>query len=225
MFGIGILSGALYSTNHASGDFYQKFSDHYFLRDGFLESAFLAGFLFYLHRCGWKPSDFRFHRNWRTTLSGVGLFVLTVLSSFLVVHTAFHLARLLDGTVWGQFILIFLPVHYEVPHGALQLHWTTILAFTFLNAFYEEIVYLGYAFNQWAQKYGAGKAFLFTFALRMGVHIYQGSEHILQIGVLSLIFGLWYWRQGKLWPLVLGHALIDLMSLGLFKMDAAAHSQ
>jgi len=83
---------------------------------------------------------------------------------------------------------------------------------------------MGYAFNQWAQKFGAKSAFFLTLAFRMGVHIYQGSEHILQIGLWSIIFGLWYWKQGKLWPLILAHALIDLFSLSLIKILFGAHS-
>jgi len=222
MFGVGIVSGALYGTKHTSGDFYRMMSDYHFIRDAFFESLFLSAFLFFLRWRKWQPFDFRMHLGWWTTLSGIGLFALTYVSAFLVIHYTFQLARALDGTVLSSFLLLFLPTHYGVPNGSVELHWLTIFVFVFLNAFYEEIVYMGYAFNQWAQKFDAKSAFLVTMAFRMGVHIYQGSEHILQIAVLSIIFGLWYWRQGKLWPLILGHALIDLTSLSIFKIQFAS---
>jgi len=222
MLGVGIISGALYGTKHSSGDFYRMMNDYHFLRDAFLESLFLSAFLFFLRWRGWKPSDFRMHFGGWTTFCGICLFVLTYFSAFFVVHNAFLLARMTQGTAFSSLLLLFLPIHYGVPDGTVELHWLTVFTFPFLNAFYEEIVYLGYAFNQWAQKFGAKNAFFLTLAFRMGVHIYQGSEHILQIAVLSTIFGLWYWKQGKLWPLILGHALIDLMSLGLFKIHFAS---
>jgi len=219
MLGIGTVSGALYGTKHSSGDFYQMIGDHFFLRDGFFESTFLALFLFFLHWRGWKSSDLRIHVGWWTSLAGIGLFLLTLAVVYIVVDAAFYLAAFFQNNFLGPFILIFLPTHGVPPGTVIHLHWITILAFTFLNAFYEELAYMGYAFNQWAQKFGAFHAFLFTFALRMGVHIYQGSEHILQIGLWSAIFGLWYWRQGKLWPLILAHALIDFNSLGHLKVS------
>lgn len=223
MLGVGIISGALYGTRHGSGDFYQRINDHYLIRDGIFESGFLAAFLVFLRWRGWMPADFRMRLGWRTTLAGIGLFALTILSAYLVTHTAFILAAVLDGTILGKFMLIFLPTHFGVQPGSIHLHWIVIFVFTFLNAFYEELVYMGYVFNQWAQKYGVQKAVWFTIALRMGVHIYQGSEHILQIGVWSIIFGVWYGREGKLWPMILAHALIDLLSLSLFKIQFGAH--
>lgn len=64
----------------------------------------------------------------------------------------------------------------------------------------------------------------FTAFIRLIVHSYQGTEHILQIGFWSLLFGVWYRYQGKLWPLILAHFLIDLLSLSLFKIMFGAPS-
>lgn len=222
MLGVGIVSGAIYGIKHTSGDFYLMISDHYLVRDGFFQSSFLCGLLFFLKWRGWKPSDFRVHLGWLTSLHGIALFFLTCVGLLIVIKSAFALAYLFQGTLVEGFIRIFLPINYGVPPGSIHLHWITIFSFVLLNAFYEEIVYMGYAFNQWAQKYGAWSAFFFTLAFRMGVHIYQGSEHILQIGIWSIIFGLWYKYQGKLWPLVLAHALIDLYSFGLLKLEFGA---
>jgi membrane protease YdiL (CAAX protease family) len=76
---------------------------------------------------------------------------------------------------------------------------------------------MGYVFNQWAEKYGAVKAVCFTSLLRLIVHTYQGTEHLLPIAFWSILFGVWYYYARKLWPLIFAHFLIDLLSLGLFK--------
>ena len=224
MLGAGIILGAFYSTRHESGAFYQRFSDYFFIKNAAFESCFLAMFLVFLRQRGWKPADFRIRIGWWTGLSGIGLFLLTTFCVYVVNHTTLTLARDLETTTLGRWVALFVPTHPDITPGSIPLHWVTIIGFTLLNAFYEELVYMGYVFNQWAAKYGAEKALFFTAFIRLIVHTYQGTEHILPIGLWSLLFGVWYYYQRKLWPLILAHFLIDLLSLGLFKMIFGAHS-
>jgi membrane protease YdiL (CAAX protease family) len=218
MLGIGIILGAFYSTRHASGTFYQRFSDLFFIKDAAFESGFLALFLFFLSYRGWKNSDFRIRIGWWTSLCGIGLFVLTTFCVYTVNHTTLTLARDFQGTLPGRWIALFAPQHPDITPGSIPLHWGTIIGFTLLNAFYEELVYMGYVFNQWAAKFGPEKALFFTAFLRLIVHSYQGTESILPIGFWCLLFGVWYYYQRKLWPLIFAHFLIDLLSLSLFKI-------
>ena len=97
----------------------------------------------------------------------------------------------------GPWLSALIPHTFPVRHGSVQLSWATILGFTCLNAFFEETVYMGYLFNQCAAKSGCGIALIVTVLVRLAVHTYQGTEHVLQMGMWSLIFGLWYWRGGK----------------------------
>jgi membrane protease YdiL (CAAX protease family) len=218
MLGAGIITGAFYSEHHQSGSFFQRLSDYFFIKDAAFESGFLALFLFFLRYRGWTISDFRIRIGWWTSLCGVGLFFLTTLGVYLVNHFTLTLARDLNATPFERWISLLVPRHPDLPPGSVPLRWITIIGFTLLNAFYEELVYMGYVFNQWATKYGPEKAVLFTSFIRLIVHSYQGTEHILPIGLWSLLFGFWYRSQGKLWPLILAHFLIDLLSLSLFKM-------
>jgi len=222
MLGVGIILGAVYSTRHPSGAFYQRFSDYYFLRNAAFESGFLALFLFFLYYRDWKLSDFRLHIGWWTSLCGIGLFLLTMLGVYLVNHTTNVLFHHFRGTALGDCLALFVPKRPNIALHSVPLYWVTIVAVTLLNAFYEELVYMGYVFNQWAQKFGAGKALAFTSFLRLIVHTYQGTEQLLPIALWSLLFGVWYRYQGKLWPLILAHFLIDLLSLGLFKLNYGA---
>lgn len=147
-----------------------------------------------------------------------GIFLLTTLGVYLINHFTITLALKYEATVVGRWLALFVPTHPDIEPGSVPLHWITIIGFTLLNAFYEELVYVGYVFNQWAQKYGAAKAVLFTAFLRLIVHTYQGTEHLLPIALWSVLFSVWYRYQRKLWPLILAHFLIDLLSLSLFKV-------
>jgi membrane protease YdiL (CAAX protease family) len=46
----------------------------------------------------------------------------------------------------------------------------------------------------------------------MSYHVYQGPA-VIQILPVGFFYGYVYWRCKKLWPLVLAHALIDIISL------------
>ena len=86
------------------------------------------------------------------------------------------------------------PPFYAAQHLAQAvfiLRWA-LIAGTVLNAFYEELVYMGYGFNLWAAKYGPRTAVLFSILARLSIHTYQGAEHLLPIAVWAVIFGVWY---------------------------------
>ena len=92
-----------------------------------------------------------------------------------------------------------------------------LILFSILNAYFEELVFMGYAFNQFAAKRGPAIALGAVLALRIAVHAYQGFAHAAGIGAVFLIFGLWYWTTRRLGSLIVAHALIDIGSLGLLK--------
>jgi len=56
-----------------------------------------------------------------------------------------------------------------------------------------------------------------TFAINVSVvirlvyHLYQGISGVLSIIPMGLIFGYWFARKGRLWPLIAAHALLDLV--------------
>ena len=78
--------------------------------------------------------------------------------------------------------------HRVFPPSGIHLAWITLLVGTVINAFYEEIIYMGYGFNLWAAKYGPRTAVLFSILARLSVHTYQGTEHLLPIGMWAVIF-------------------------------------
>ena len=46
------------------------------------------------------------------------------------------------------------------------------------------------------------------------MHYYQGPSGIISTGVMGLACALLYLRRGRIWPLIVGHALYDAWSIG-----------
>ena len=218
MLGFGILFSAYFGLTHPSGSFYLLFSDRFFLINGAFQAMMLAAFLFYLHRRGWRPPDFRIGLGWFTTLQGLELLLFTYGGFYLLRLLSRVMIALLGPAPYAFLAALFVPVHIAIPPDGFHIHWIVMIVFTVLNAFYEELVYMGYGFNLWAAKYGPRTAILFSLLARLSIHTYQGTEHLLPIFVWSLIFGIWYRYRRKVWPLILAHLLIDIISLGLLKV-------
>ena len=47
------------------------------------------------------------------------------------------------------------------------------------------------------------------------MHYYQGPAGVISIGVMGLVYALVYVRRGRIWPLIVGHALYDAWSIGM----------
>jgi membrane protease YdiL (CAAX protease family) len=60
--------------------------------------------------------------------------------------------------------------------------------------------------GQWCAILGSGLFF--------GViHSYQGPAGMVSVGMLSVLQGWFYWRFGRLWPLIMAHALYDSIQI------------
>lgn len=83
----------------------------------------------------------------------------------------------------------------------------------FGNGFAEEVVVVGYFMTRLRQL-GVGErgALASSALLRGGYHLYQGVGAGAGNLVMGLVYGRWYQATGRLWPLVLAHALIDTVA-------------
>jgi hypothetical protein len=52
-----------------------------------------------------------------------------------------------------------------------------------------------------------------SIALRMSFHLYQGPGRIPRFAILGLVFTFFYIRTGRLWPLIVAHALLEAVAL------------
>ncbi len=86
-----------------------------------------------------------------------------------------------------------------------------VAAIVLVNSFYEEFFVSGYVITALKEKLGDTIAINVSVAIRLTYHLYQGVIGVIGIIPVGLIFGYWYARTGKLWPLIVAHAAIDLV--------------
>ncbi|MGU3437365.1 CPBP family intramembrane glutamic endopeptidase [Actinomycetes bacterium M1A6_2h] len=87
------------------------------------------------------------------------------------------------------------------------------------NSFAEEVVVVAYLINRlkalgWSQNKALGASAL----LRGSYHLYQGLGGGVGNVVMGLIFGRYFQKTNRLWPLVIAHALIDVVAFVGFSL-------
>jgi membrane protease YdiL (CAAX protease family) len=79
-----------------------------------------------------------------------------------------------------------------------------------VNGTYEEIFLLGFLLRG-LRGYGLSVAIGVSVLVRVLYHLYQGPLGALYVGVFGLVLSLYYVSSGKLFPVVLAHALWDII--------------
>ncbi len=110
-----------------------------------------------------------------------------------------------------------------VPSGLTEYWWTlpVLILAAAQNAVLEEVVVVGYLITRLRQL-GVGEwpALVSSAVLRGSYHLYQGFGAFVGNAVMGLVFGYFYQRKGRVLPLVIAHALIDIVAFvgyALFK--------
>lgn len=89
----------------------------------------------------------------------------------------------------------------------------TIVACSLVNAVFEEALVTGYVVTTLRETRGGWFAVNVSAAIRLSYHLYQGPVGVISVLPLGLLFGWWYARSGRLWPLIAAHAMIDVFAL------------
>ena len=82
-----------------------------------------------------------------------------------------------------------------------------------VNPVFEEGFVAGYVMSALRHKWSPLVCVNASVGLRLLYHLYQGPLGVLSIVPTGLIFAYWYVRTGRLWPLIVAHALLDLLAL------------
>lgn len=81
------------------------------------------------------------------------------------------------------------------------------------NALLEEVVMVGYLFTRWAQAGWSTVTIILTSALVRGsYHLYQGFGGFVGNLVMGLILGVVYARTRRVMPLIIAHAVLDVVA-------------
>ena len=138
---------------------------------------------------GWKWSDFAIHASRGSTILGV--IVALVLFAF---GCAFE-------AVFGK-----VPV-------VLSASLAPITVISLINPLFEELLVLGFVVQSMRKAFGLTTAFNVSLGLRVLYHLYQGPLAVIPIAVMALVFTLLYVKMGRLWPVIVSHALLDFLGL------------
>ncbi|MDO3640207.1 CPBP family intramembrane metalloprotease [Mycolicibacterium sp. KC 300] len=156
--------------------------------------------LYLLWRSGFGPSRIGLGRpRGRDVLGGLGLAALIGLPGLAL----YQVARLLGANA-------------DVEPAELYDTWWRIpvlLAVSFANGWAEEIIVVGFLLTRLRQLHvNPMAAVVISSLLRGAYHLYQGFGAGLGNVAMGLVFGYVYQRTGRLWPLVVAHALIDAVA-------------
>lgn len=135
---------------------------------------------------------------WRDWLPGAGLAALIGLPGL-----AFYFCAVAFG------------FSKEVVPSSLEGWWAPIvlLVWSFANAFGEEFIVVGWFLTRLeALGVSARRALIYSAILRGSYHLYQGISAGFGNVIMGLVFGYYYQRRGRAWPLVLAHFLIDAVA-------------
>jgi uncharacterized protein len=163
-----------------------------------MECIFGCTALVILRSRGYVLSALLPHPNWHGCTTGVVLLIAATLinSAVMQIFSATdHASQPITD--------IMTNARYSFP---------AVLLLSLINGVYEETFLLGYLFRAFSNA-GAGFALGLSLLVRVLYHLYQGPIGAIGVLVFGLVFSVFYWRTGKLWPVVFGHILADMTAL------------
>lgn len=142
---------------------------------------------------------FDFRKPWRDLGQGLGTFAVIGVAGL-----AFYI------------LAVNIGINTQVSPANLTAQWWTVpilVGRAVMNGILEEVVMIGYLFTRWAQRGGRMWIILVISALvRGGYHLYQGWGGFFGNLVMGLAFGWLYLRWKRVMPLVIVHALLDIVA-------------
>ncbi|MCA2209932.1 CPBP family intramembrane glutamic endopeptidase [Nocardia rosealba] len=109
-----------------------------------------------------------------------------------------------------------LGVSVTIVPNSIDEHWwrlPVLIASACANSVAEEVIVVAYLISR-LRKLGWSEngSLLASALLRGSYHLYQGPGGGLGNIVMGLVFGRYWQRTNRLWPLILAHALIDAVA-------------
>ncbi len=132
--------------------------------------------------------------------------------------TGFGLAALIGIPGLGLYLLSnHLGLSLTVQASTMTDVWwrvpvTVLIAIK--NGFLEEVLVVGYLTTRTQQlRWPTAAVILASAVLRGTYHLYQGYGAFVGNAVMGIIFAWFYLRFRRIWPLIIAHSLIDIVTL------------
>ena len=146
----------------------------------------------FLKKRNWTLKDF----NLDFTLKMIGVAILLVV------------VREMIGAILLQ-ILYSLSIFNKTIDKSFILIQSNIFStglIVIVNSIYEEVLLTGYLFKRF-EKYHPSLVIIFSFIIRASYHTYQGWTKLPMVFIMALIFGVYYIKFKKLWPIIIAHGI------------------
>lgn len=119
--------------------------------------------------------------------------------------------------VWALpwFLLAPAPADAGATSSGAGLSWPGILAASIINPLFEELFLCAYMLPFLAIRRGPGVAVAVSLLVRLSFHTYQGPVGLLAVGLLGLVFSVFYLRTQRLWPVLIAHGVLDFIGLAM----------
>jgi membrane protease YdiL (CAAX protease family) len=152
---------------------------------------------------------FLFSRGWRA--QGVGL----------VFHRQDPVVGLgLAVFAYAAYYILYALAVNVVPDAVEARDWGSnltpgsVIIVSILNPVFEELFVCGYVISYFKR---SGRSLSFavnvSVAIRLAYHLYQGAFSVISIVPMGLAFTYWFARTGRLWPVIIAHAILDFIAL------------
>ncbi len=142
----------------------------------------------------WSSDDIGLRPSLRDTLIGSGL----ALAAFLL---------------WLALALVFADDPQPAAAAGPTLPLALVVLISVVNPVFEETFVTGYVITVLKRHDHVFAAIGISVALRVLYHLYEGFDALIGIAPGALLFAAWYARSGRLWPVIVAHALLDFVAL------------
>lgn len=89
----------------------------------------------------------------------------------------------------------------------------TVLVISVLNPVFEELFVCGYVITALRKTSSVRFAVNVSVGIRLAYHLYQGVVGVIGVIPLGIIFAYWFVKTGRLWPVIIAHAIFDFLGL------------
>jgi membrane protease YdiL (CAAX protease family) len=165
------------------------------------ELVILAILALFLSARGWTPERLGVRPTVRDSVQGIGICV-----GYYVFYCVLVIAL---ASVWPTFARLAMSTHLV----ASGLDWPTVTAVSVINPIFEEVFVCAYVVTALKDRFGITTAVNVSAGIRVFYHFYQGALGVVGIAPMALLFAYWFARTGRLWPLIVAHALTDFAGL------------
>jgi len=199
--GLSLLSNLQVVLDPAIADRLPPFTNETLVSNVVYELFVLVWLGAFMRARGWTLERFGFAVTMRDTSIGVLLAIIVFCAVWLIDQALGSAAP----------AMLESARRFDKVSGELDL-WTILLS-SAVDSVFEELFVCAYVISALKEKRRDAFALNVSILLRVGCHVYQGVYGVLIGGALGLVFGYWYLKSGRIWPLLVAHFVLQAVEL------------